>query len=286
MGIGPYAKTQGAGGGTAEGQQQLRQGGLAGAGAADDGDPCPGLDPKVQIRQRRQLAAGIGEADVVQRDLPGEGPSLGGTVVLQARGLRHLAQTPGRHPHVGQHDDGEGHGNDGPQDDVDVLDHGEDVAGGQTAPPLHPDAAQIDDQKGGGVQHKGRHGVDHGHGHVGPDDVVGHDPGGVGDLLMGLPFPVKGPDHPDAPEPLPDQVVLPVAVFVGDLPKVVDLFAQKEHPQDQQGHHAEDDQRQPEVLPHTQKHAAQEHQRYDDEVAAEHGDHPVQGAHVVGGTGD
>ena len=168
---------------------------------------------------------------------------------------------------------------------IHVLDHGENVAGGQAAAPLHAQAAQIDDQQRRRVQHKGGQRVDDGHVDVGADDVVRHDPGGLGDAPVGLPLPVEGADHADAPQPLPDQIVLLVAVVVGDLPEMVDLFAHEEHNGNQQRHGADDHQREPEILAHTEEYAPQKHQGNDDDIAAEHGHHPIQRAHVMGGAG-
>ena len=223
---------------------------------------------------------------MVQVDLPGEGQAGGGTVVLEACGFGHLTQTLCRHSGMGQHDNGKGHRDNGAKDDVDILDHGEDIAGREAAAALHPDAAQPDDQQDREIQHKGRQGVDDGHVDVGADDVVGHDTGRLGDAPVGVALPVKGPDDPDAPEAFAHQVVLPVAVFVGDLPQVGDLLAHQQNHGNQQRNRAEDDQREPEILPHAQKDGPKEHQRDNHQIAAEHGDDPVQGPHVVGGAGD
>ena len=205
--------------------------------------------------------------------------------LLQVRGFRDLAQAADRHPDVGQHDDVVGNGDDGPQDDADVLDDGENVPGGEAAAPFHADASQEDHQQGRHIQHEGRSGVDDLHAHVGPDDVVGHGAGGTGDPFVGLLFPVEGPDDPDAPQPFPDQVVLLVAVFVGDLPEMLDLPAHQHPRADQQRHGAEDHQGEGHVLPHAEEHAPQEHQGDDEDAAAEHGDDFHQGVHVVGGAG-
>ena len=159
---------------------------------------------------------------------------------------------------------------------------GENVAGGEAGAPFHADAAQEDHQQGRSVQHEGRRGVDDLHAHVGADDVVRHGAGGVGDPLVGQTLPVEGPDDPDAPQPFPDQVVLLVAVIVGDLPELVDLLAHGKDRRQQQRHGAEDDERELNVLAHAEEDAAEEGQRNDDDAAAEHGDDPVQRAHVVG----
>ena len=181
-----------------------------------------------------------------------------------------------------EHDDVVGDRNDCPQDDSDILDHGEDVAGCQAGAPLHADAAQQHYQQRHDIQHKDGRRVDDSHADIGADQVVGHRAGGPGHFFMGLVLPVEGTDHADAAQPFPHQVVLPVAEFVGDFPAVLDLFAQEQAGADHQRHGAEDNQRKLEILPHAEDDAAQERQRDDQDAAAERGDHPVQGVHVMG----
>ena len=103
---------------------------------------------------------------------------------------------------------------------------------------------------------------------------------------MGIALPVEGADDADAAQTLADQVVLLVALLVGDFPQMLDPAAQKQAGGDQQRHGAEDHEREREVLAHAEDDAADKHQRDDEDAAAEHRDRLVQSTDVMGGTGD
>ncbi|GEM_PF-4488977 len=54
--------------GTVEAQQELHQGGLAGAVLADQRDPLAGADGQGDVGEGRRRAAGVGEGDVLDGD--------------------------------------------------------------------------------------------------------------------------------------------------------------------------------------------------------------------------
>ena len=92
---------------------------------------------------------------------------------------------------------------------------------------------------------------------------------GAGDLLMGFTFPVEGTDDADTPQAFPDEIILFITVFVGNFPEMLDFFTHQHARTDQEGHCTEDDQGKKYVLPHTENHAAQKHQRNNQDAAAE-----------------
>ena len=97
---------------------------------------------------------------------------------------------------------------------------------------------------------------------------------------------VIGADDADAAQPFPDQIVLLVALAVGDLPEVLDPLAEEYARSEEQRHDADDHEREVNILAHAENDAAEKHQRDNEDAAAEHGDHLVERAHVMGGTGD
>ena len=272
-------------GGT-EGQQQLYQGALAGACAADNGDLLPGSDVDGDVADRRLVGVVVAEGDVLEVDVPPEYRLLLRGLVGAPLGICHLGDAPGGHLGVGEHDDGKGGHQNPVHHQGDVLDNGKDVPGAGRAHQLHPRAAHPDDDHGGGVENKQGQGGHGPHMDVGPDDVLRHHPGGIGQALLLVGLLVEGPDHPDAPQPLPHDVVLPVGVVVGLLPQGVNPPADEHHHHEQGRDKAQQQQAQHRVLPQSQQHAPQKQHRNGGHGAREHGGHPGYGFDVVGGAGD
>ncbi len=181
-----------------------------------------------------------------------------------------------------QHHDRERRGNQRREDDRKILQHGKHVACRQAAAPFKPHSAHVYHQQRSGVEQKRDGGVNQRHRDVGTDDVVRHDAGCAGDALVGGLLPVKGPDHTDTPDPLAHQSILLVTVVVRQSPQACDLPAEQQNAAEDQRDHHQNDQGQARVLAQTHDHPAQKHQRDDQGAAAEHGDDPVEVAHVVG----
>ena len=97
---------------------------------------------------------------------------LPGHRVRHALGIQHLTDAVGRHPGLGQHDDGKSahHHTGGHQGNI--LHHGEHIAAGKAGACFHAEAAQVHHQHRRQIQQQCGQRSDEAHGHIAPDDVL------------------------------------------------------------------------------------------------------------------
>ena len=185
-----------------------------------------------------------------------------------------------------QQDDIKRDGNDCAEDDIDILDDREYITGSETASTLHTDSAQQYNDQCRGIQDKRGYWVNDCHAYIRADDIVSHDMCSVSNTFMCLWLPVERANDADAAQAFAYQIVLLVAVLVGDVPEMLDPLAHEQARGNQKRYCADDHNGKENVFAHAKEDTTQERQRDDQNPAAEHGDDLIQGAYVMRGACD
>ena len=178
--------------------QQVHQSALAGAGAPQNGKGLPLVNGKGHVLQHR--LAVVGKADVVKDDVAVYGVHGVGQVPLLP-GVEDIAHAVHGHPglaHIGQHP---AQGTDGPGQSLVIGDEGH--KGAQGHPPGHAfaGAGHHDDHHLQAGQ-QGAGGPVYGQELSQPDPQLGEALVFPVELLLLIPLPAEGPDHPDGGEVL------------------------------------------------------------------------------------
>ena len=210
--------------------------------------------------------------------------ALGG--LLHACGLEDLADAAGRNSGVRQHDDGKAAHQHAVGHEREILDDGEDIAAGDgVAARLHAPAAEPQDRHARKIHQQHGCRAQKAHLHVGVDDVLGHDVGGVGDLLLQARFLIECADDADAMQPLAHDVVLDVDVLVGGLVQGPDALADGPDDQEDCRDEQQQDQAHRHVLAQRKDDAAEKQHGDRNETAGNHRRDPRDRADVIGRPG-
>ena len=213
----------------------------------------------------------IAEGHVIEGDLAAEGVlrALGG--LLHACGLEDLADAAGRDSGVRQHDDSKAAHQHAVGHEREILDDGEDIAAGDgMTARLHAPAAEPQDRHARKIHQQHGCRAQKAHLHVGVDDVLGHDVGSVGDLLLQARFLIECADDADAVQPLAHDVVLDVDVLVGGLVQGPDALADGPDDQEDRRDEQQQDQAHRHILAQRKDDAAEKQHGDRDETAGDH----------------